>query len=120
MADTSDPNRPPQQRPNPSVESTRKDDEYDKKVHEEAGGAGAALGTGLGCLGIALGPWAAMEEIDDADRLNELKLLAPVDGRIVERQAVQNARVDAAAPLFVVADMSTMWVSAATKVPGFT
>ena len=60
MADTSDPNRPPQQRPNPSVESTRKDDEYDKKVHEEAGGAGAALGTGLGCLGIALGPWAAI------------------------------------------------------------
>jgi hypothetical protein len=60
MADTSDPNRPPQQRPNPSIESTRKDDEHDKAIHEEAEGAGAALGTGLGCLGIALGPWAAI------------------------------------------------------------
>jgi membrane fusion protein, heavy metal efflux system len=59
-----------------------------------------------------LGPWAAMEEISEADRLNELKLLAPVDGHVVERQAVQNARVDAAAPLFIVADTSMMWVSA--------
>ena len=59
-----------------------------------------------------LGPWAAMEDISDPDRLNELKLLAPVDGRVVERQAVQNARVDAGGPLFVVADTSQMWVSA--------
>ncbi len=59
MADTSDPNRPPQERPNPSIESTRKDDEHDKAMHEHTEGTGAALGTGLGCLGIALGPWAA-------------------------------------------------------------
>ena len=32
MADTSDPNRPPQERPNPSIESTRKDDEHDKAM----------------------------------------------------------------------------------------
>jgi cobalt-zinc-cadmium efflux system membrane fusion protein len=59
-----------------------------------------------------LGPWAAMEEISDPDHLNDLKLLAPIDGRVVERQAVQNARVDAAAPLFVVANTSVMWVRA--------
>lgn len=59
-----------------------------------------------------LGPWAAMDEITDPDRLNELKLLAPVDGRVVERHAVQNARVSAGDPLFIVADTSTMWVSA--------
>jgi RND family efflux transporter MFP subunit len=59
-----------------------------------------------------LGPWAAMEEISDSDRLNELKLLAPIDGRVVERQAVQNARVAAGDPLFIVADTSTMWLFA--------
>jgi len=59
-----------------------------------------------------LGPWAAMDEVTDPDHLNDLKLLAPIDGRIVERQAVQNARVEAAAPLFVVADTSMMWVKA--------
>jgi cobalt-zinc-cadmium efflux system membrane fusion protein len=59
-----------------------------------------------------LGPWAAMDEVSDPDHLNDLKLLAPIDGRIVERQAVQNARVEAAAPLFVVADTSVMWVRA--------
>jgi RND family efflux transporter MFP subunit len=59
-----------------------------------------------------LGPWAAMDEIADPDRLNELKLLAPVDGHIVERQAVQNSRITAGDPLFVVADTSMMWVSA--------
>src|SRR5947207_9232252 len=59
-----------------------------------------------------LGPWAAMEEVSDPDHLNDLKLLAPIDGRVVERQAVQNARVDAAAPLFVVANTSMMWARA--------
>jgi len=59
-----------------------------------------------------LGPWAAMEEVSDPDHLNDLKLLAPIDGRVVERQAVQNARVDAAAPLFVVANTSVMWARA--------
>lgn len=59
-----------------------------------------------------LGPWAAMDEISDPGRLNELKLLAPVDGRVVERHAVQSARVSAGDPLFMVADTSTMWLSA--------
>ena len=60
MADTLDPNQPPQERPNPSLDSTRRDDEHDKVLHEDAEGAGAALGAGLGCLGIALAPWAAV------------------------------------------------------------
>jgi cobalt-zinc-cadmium efflux system membrane fusion protein len=58
------------------------------------------------------GPWAALEETSDPNRLNELQLVAPLDGRIVERKAVQNSRVADEEPLFVVADTSTIWVSA--------
>ncbi len=58
------------------------------------------------------GPWAALEEVSDPNRLNELQLLAPLDGRVVERQAVQNSRVTGEDPLFVVADTSSIWLSA--------
>ena len=63
MAEAPDPGpqqQPPQQRPapvNPSVESTRLDDAHDRAVHEAQEGLGAAVGTGLGCLGVTLAPW---------------------------------------------------------------
>lgn len=53
----SGPGKPGGERPNPSVESTKKDDAYDRGVHENQEGVGAAMGAGLGCLGVALAPW---------------------------------------------------------------
>ena len=46
----------PSQRPNPAVEATRRDDERDREIHQQAEAAGA----GVGCLGIALIPWVAV------------------------------------------------------------
>jgi hypothetical protein len=62
MAQTPHPSdpRPEAGRPNPSVESTRRDDEHDRMVHENASGVGAAAGGGLGCLGISLAPFMAV------------------------------------------------------------
>jgi hypothetical protein len=58
MSQSPNPNDPrPAGRPNPSVESTRKDDAHDRVTHENATGLGAAAGTGLGCLGVTLAPW---------------------------------------------------------------
>jgi hypothetical protein len=61
MSDLPDPNRvpPTQQRVNPSLESTRVDNERSKALHEDAGAAGAMAGAGLGCLGMAFLPWVA-------------------------------------------------------------
>jgi hypothetical protein len=56
MAETN-PSGRPGERPNPSVESTRRDDEHDRTVHENQEALGAAAGAGLGCLGITLAPW---------------------------------------------------------------
>jgi len=61
MADASDPDTSTsQQRPNPSVESTRRDDERARQLHKDAEAMGAVVGTGLGCLGAALIPWVAV------------------------------------------------------------
>jgi len=59
MADTSDPNTAPvsPQRTNPSVESTRRDDERARELHQHAQAMGTVMGTGLGCLGMAVIPW---------------------------------------------------------------
>jgi hypothetical protein len=58
MSQTPNPNDPrPAERPNPSVESTRRDDARDRDMHEQATGYGAGVGAGLGCLGITLAPW---------------------------------------------------------------
>jgi hypothetical protein len=58
MSQTPNPNDPrPAERPNPSIESTRRDDEMARKAHEDASGAGAVVGAGLGCLGFTLAPW---------------------------------------------------------------
>jgi hypothetical protein len=58
MSQTPNPNDPrPAERPNPSVESTRKDDAHDRDVHEQTAGYGAGVGAGLGCLGFTLAPW---------------------------------------------------------------
>jgi cobalt-zinc-cadmium efflux system membrane fusion protein len=83
-----------------------------ERASAEAERAERLLSVAQQALNNLLGPWAATEEISDPERLNELKLLAPIDGRVVERQAVQNARVDTGAPLFVIADTSQMWISA--------
>jgi hypothetical protein len=52
------PSGPPRgdERPNPSVESTRRDEELIRRQHEDAAGTGAAVGTGLGCLGLTIAP----------------------------------------------------------------
>ncbi|HEY2414210.1 MAG TPA: efflux RND transporter periplasmic adaptor subunit [Pirellulaceae bacterium] len=83
-----------------------------ERASAEAERAERLLSVAQQALNNLLGPWGAMEEISEPERLNELKLLAPIDGRVVERQAVQNARIDAGAPLFVIANTSQMWVSA--------
>jgi len=58
MSQTPNPNDPrPAERPNPSIESTRRDDAHDKDVHEQAAGYGAGAAAGLGCLGVTLAPW---------------------------------------------------------------
>lgn len=61
MSQTPNPNEPrPTEPVNPSVESTRLDDEHTRQVRENAEGLGAAAGAGLGCLGITLAPWLAV------------------------------------------------------------
>jgi hypothetical protein len=59
MPDLPDPNRvpPTQQHVNPSVESTRVDNQRTRELHEDAGAAGTMAGAGLGCLGMAFLPW---------------------------------------------------------------
>ena len=59
MPDPSDSDRPrpPQERVNPSLESTRQDDARAREARERAGTAGAMAGVGLGCVGMALLPW---------------------------------------------------------------
>jgi cobalt-zinc-cadmium efflux system membrane fusion protein len=59
-----------------------------------------------------LGPLADTTPVGDDGKLSELVLLAPLAGRIEERHAVEAARVAIGSPLFVVADTSTLWVSA--------
>lgn len=56
-------------------------------------------------------PGAAVEKLG-ADRItnNLVPLRAPLDGVIVERKVVEGEVVDAAATLFVVADVSRVWV----------
>lgn len=63
-------------------------------------------------LANLLGPWSDMTPITDQEHLSELKLLAPLAGRVEERLAVAASRVQAGQTLFVVADTHTMWISA--------
>jgi RND family efflux transporter MFP subunit len=63
-------------------------------------------------LANLLGPWSDPTPVTDQQRLSELKLLAPLTGRVEERLAVAASRVQAGQTLFVVADTRTMWVSA--------
>ncbi len=63
-------------------------------------------------LANLLGPLADMTPVADRQRLSDLILLAPIAGRVEERTAVAAARIAAGAPLFVLADTTTMWVSA--------
>jgi hypothetical protein len=67
--DPPDPNDPNRRDPraagaapgtNPSVESTRRDDQLDAELRQKAAGPGAAVGAGLGCLGMTLLPWMAV------------------------------------------------------------
>ena len=57
MTDIPPPGTNPPERPNPAVEASRIDDERARQFHEQAEVAGTVLGTGLGCLGVALIPW---------------------------------------------------------------
>ena len=60
MTDIPPPASNPPERPNPAVEASRIDDEHDRKFHLDAEAVGAVLGTGLGCLGVALIPWVVI------------------------------------------------------------
>jgi len=55
MSEQPDPNEPVV---NPSVEASKVDDARAKKLHEEEEVAAGVAGTGIGCLGILLLPWA--------------------------------------------------------------
>jgi hypothetical protein len=57
MTDLPPPATNPPERPNPAVEASRIDDERTRKFHQDAEAAGTVVGTGLGCLGVALIPW---------------------------------------------------------------
>jgi len=59
-----------------------------------------------------LGPFADRRPVTSREHLSELTLLSPIAGRIEKRDAVKASRVASAGPLFLVADTSTMWVSA--------
>jgi len=61
MSHLPDPNRPPtqQERVNPSLESTRLDNQRTRELHQDAEAAGAMAGAGRGCLGMAFLPWVA-------------------------------------------------------------
>jgi hypothetical protein len=63
--DRPDPNDPSRRGPaapgtNPSLESTREDDRLSAERKEASVGPGAAVGAGLGCLGMTFLPWAAV------------------------------------------------------------
>jgi cobalt-zinc-cadmium efflux system membrane fusion protein len=63
-------------------------------------------------LANLLGPLADMQPVTDRQRLSELVLLAPIAGKVEERTAVQAARASPGAPLFVLANTQSLWVSA--------
>src|SRR5262249_21854311 len=58
----------------------------------------------------------ARQDIDEIERtgapLRELRLRSPADGRVIERKVVRGAYVMPGAPLFTIADLSTVWVQA--------
>ena len=62
-------------------------------------------------LANLLGPLADMTPPADRTRLSELVLLAPIAGRVEERNAVAASRIAAGAPLFILADTTNLWVS---------
>jgi membrane fusion protein, heavy metal efflux system len=63
-------------------------------------------------LANLLGPLADPSAVSNREKLSELVLLAPIAGRVEERQAVAATRIALGSPLFIVADTSTLWVSA--------
>jgi membrane fusion protein, heavy metal efflux system len=63
-------------------------------------------------LSNLLGPFADRRPVTSREHLSELTLLSPIAGRVEKRDAVKASRVVSAGSLFVVADTSTMWVSA--------
>lgn len=63
-------------------------------------------------LSNLLGPLADMRPITDREHLSEMTLLAPIAGRIEERNTVKAALVAQGGPLFTLADTSEVWVSA--------
>src|SRR5262245_12134682 len=87
----------------------RHEQEKAKFVREQAKRLLAVAQQGLRNL---LGPLADLTPVTERARLSELRVRAPLAGRIEERQAVQSARVAAGGPLFTIADTSVLWVSA--------
>ncbi len=59
-----------------------------------------------------LGGRSAVDRIADARASTTVDVLAPLDGTITERSANAGLNVEAGAPLFTVADLSTVWVVA--------
>lgn len=82
------------------------------KAQADAEQAERLLAVAQQALANLLGPLADMTPVADRARLSELVLLAPIAGRVEERNAVAAARVAAGASLFTLADTSSLWVSA--------
>jgi RND family efflux transporter MFP subunit len=59
-----------------------------------------------------LGGRTTVDRVADAGASTAVDVLAPLDGTITERSANAGLNVEAGAPLFTVADLSTVWVVA--------
>lgn len=63
----------------------------------------------LSLMGIGA---AEIENLRKTRRIsNVIDIMAPADGTIITRHVTQGARVDAAAPLFMIATLSPLWVN---------
>jgi membrane fusion protein, heavy metal efflux system len=95
-------------RDNSRFDATR-EREKAKAVREQAE---RLLAVAQQALANLLGPLADMRPVTDREHLSEMTLLAPIAGRIEERNTVKAALVAAGGPLFIIADTSEVWVSA--------
>ena len=77
------PAKPPDTRPARTRDKARADAEQAERL----------LAVAKQQLANLLGPLADMTPVDDRSRLSEMVLVAPLAGRIEERQAVQSARI---------------------------
>jgi RND family efflux transporter MFP subunit len=81
-----------------------------ERAHAEHAAQVAALDAARARLSLLAGPEA--RERDTRESASVVDVLAPIDGTVIARTANAGLNVDAAAPLFTIADLSTVWVVA--------